>query len=779
MRIAIYSRVSTSHQIEHQTIEQQLDRLVAHVRMHAADGWVLDPTHVFRDEGYSGAMLARPGLDRLRDAVKGREIDRVLVTTPDRLARNYVHQMVLLEEWTRAGCLVEFLDRPMSDDPHDHLLLQIRGAVAEYERTLIAERMRRGRLAKLRAGVLLPWTYPPYGYRLDPDRPRDPQGVTTDPAEAAIVAELFALYREPGTSLMQLARHLDRRGVPTPSGRPRWSSPTIRGILRNPTYTGQVYAQRTRYRAPTHRRSATHAIGRPHGTATPLPAEAWLLVGQVPALVSQAHFDEVQAKLASNRSFARRNNTAHQYLLRALVSCGCCGLACTARAVNGRSFYYICNGKGQSTYSHRATRCSARYIPAKQLDELVWQDLCALLSEPAPLAAAVARAHGGAWLPQELIARRETLRRGQAHLRQQIERLTDAYLRAIIPLEEYERRRSDLERRLQALAGQEELLRSDAARQQELAGVAASLEAFRARVQHGLAEADFEQRRQLVMLLIDRVVVTDADVEIRYVLPITPESEHVRFCQLRKDYFDHPAPRLGADMANPFTRLFATPGQMQGKAEFVRQLAHLVVIVAFVHTQVLGCFRRGLRPVNGDRLDGLTHQLVIVAIGAGGDDGERDASSVRQQRALHPPLAAIRWVGAGFFPTQRRLSHGPVECQPTPIDAGEFVIGQQTLVPEGGEDPRRRPFLEAPMGRGGRADASRVQGIPLTAGAQHEEDRVHRLAVRHPRVVTAQRMVRPRRQQRFHLLPQHIRQAPTVIADRRPRLLSLRLLHDP
>ena len=140
------------------------------VATHATEGWTLDPAHVFRDDGYSGAALARPGLDRLRDAIKGREVDRVLVTAPDRLARNYVHQMVLLEEWARAGCAAEFLDRPMSDDPHDHLLLQIRGAVAEYERTLIAERMRRGRLAKLRAGTLLPWTRAPYGYRLSPDR---------------------------------------------------------------------------------------------------------------------------------------------------------------------------------------------------------------------------------------------------------------------------------------------------------------------------------------------------------------------------------------------------------------------------------------------------------------------------------------------------------------------------------------------------------------------------------------------------------------------------------
>ena len=169
----------------------------------------------------------------------------------------------------------------------------------------------------------------------------------------------------------------------------------------------------------------------------------------------------------------------------------------------------------------------------------MWDDLCALLSAPEPLAAAVARAHGGAWLPQELQARRETLRRSQAHLGQQIERLTDAYLRAVIPLDEYERRRRDLEQRARALAEQEEQLRSDAARRQHLAGMAASLEAFRERVQGGLAQASFEQRRQLVLLLIDRVVVTDAAVEIRYVLPTSPDSEHVRFCHLRKDYFRH------------------------------------------------------------------------------------------------------------------------------------------------------------------------------------------------------------------------------------------------
>jgi site-specific DNA recombinase len=181
MRIAIYVRVSTQRQAQTQTIEQQIDRLRAHLQ---AQGWPLQEGDIFRDDGYSGASLKRPGLDRLRDRAALASFDKIFVTDPDRLARKYVHQMLLLEELQKHGCRVEFLDRPMSQDPHDQLLLQIRGAVAEYERTLIAERMRRGRQRQFQAGKMLPWTRAPYGYRMATDRPRDPSGVYQDPAEA-------------------------------------------------------------------------------------------------------------------------------------------------------------------------------------------------------------------------------------------------------------------------------------------------------------------------------------------------------------------------------------------------------------------------------------------------------------------------------------------------------------------------------------------------------------------------------------------------------------------
>ncbi len=239
MRAAVYVRVSTSRQVKLQTIEQQLHIVQKHAQ---EQGWELLEENIFRDDGYSGTTLRRPALDALRDKARMRELEVVVVLSPDRLARNYVHQMVLIEELEKGGCWVEFVERPMSSEPNDQLLLQIRGAVAEYERTLLSERMRRGRLAKYKAGLLLPWTHVPYGYQVDPDRPRDPAGVRPDGAKAAVVAEIFAMYLKQGASLFGVSRHLQALGIPAPRGGKVWRVATLRGILTNPVYAGRIYA---------------------------------------------------------------------------------------------------------------------------------------------------------------------------------------------------------------------------------------------------------------------------------------------------------------------------------------------------------------------------------------------------------------------------------------------------------------------------------------------------------------------------------------------------------
>jgi site-specific DNA recombinase len=534
MQVAVYARVSTPRQAEAQSTDQQIDRLRAHAE---EQGWSLAADRVFRDDGYSGASLGRPGLDRLRDAAASARLDRILITEPDRLARNYVHQVLLVEELQKYGAEVVFLDRPMSQDPHDQLLLQIRGAVAEYERTLITERMRRGRLRRLRAGTLLPWTRPPYGYRHDPERPRDPAGVRVDEAEAAVVRDLFTWFADEGAAILAIRQRLARLGITSPRGYPTWNASALRGVLTNPVYLGQVCANRVHRHPAKRRRSALLPVGRgTTGVKETLDTAEWIVVAAVPAIVGQAQFDCAQARLAYNRVMAKRNNRVHAYLLRGLVSCGRCRLHCSGLHLQGGYEYYVCPTKTRMRFVLPDGGCPARYIPARPLEDLVWRDLCEVLSAPEMVAHAMERARGGHWLPQELQARRAGLRRGRAALGQHLERLTEAYLAGVVPLAEYERRRRDIDARLLALGSQEQDLVQDAERQNETGRLAAHAEAFSRRVQEGLATADFERKRALLELLVDRVIVIDDAVEIRYVVPTSPEGEQAPFSRLRTDY---------------------------------------------------------------------------------------------------------------------------------------------------------------------------------------------------------------------------------------------------
>jgi len=298
--------VSTARQTLAQTIEPPVERLSAHVH---AQGETLRPEHIFRDDGDRGATRNRPGLDRLRDRVKEGACARVVIARPDRLARNAVHQMRLVEAFARVGCLVECLDQPLGQAPQAHLLRHLRGAVAEDERTCIAERMRRGRQRTLQAGVLLPWTVPPDGDRLHPDRPRDPAGVQIEPTEGTSVQEVFARDLEADGTLLGLAKPLLRLGIKSPRGNRRGSAASLHGLLSNPADTGTLSSGRTQARPARLRRSATHPLGKPASSQDPTPPEWWTLGTTPPALVSQEDGARVQANLALNQPRASRHHT--------------------------------------------------------------------------------------------------------------------------------------------------------------------------------------------------------------------------------------------------------------------------------------------------------------------------------------------------------------------------------------------------------------------------------------------------------------------------------------
>src|SRR6266540_2706513 len=691
MEIALYARVSTSRQQQAQTIDQQLDRLRAHVAQHPE--WHLADEHIYRDDGYSGAKLNRPGLDRLRDHAAFAAFELLLITAPDRLARNYVHQMLLIDELAQRGCQVMFLDRPMSDDPHDQLLLQIRGAVAEYERTLIAERMRRGRQAKIRSGQLLPWSRVPYGYRAHPERSRDARLLTIDPVQAAIVQELFQTYADGGVSLYQLALGLTRREVRSPTGMAHWTANTVRLILLNPCYTGSACANRIRTRPATRRKSPLQPIG-PGESWSFTPAEEWIRI-PIPAIISQEVFDRVQARLATNQQTARRS-TRHDYLLRALVQCGTCHLQCHGHFRSPDYYYYLCRGKQNAVSSCHDQRCRARYIPAEQLETLVWEDLCTVVQHPELITLALERAQSGAWLPEEIQHRQASIQQALRSLDRQQERLLAAYLAEALELPEFERRQRELVQQRDDLQIQARQLAHVSEQLDQARAAIPTIQALCERLQAGLAQASFAQRRELIELLIDCVIVTDDQVEIRYVIPTTEASTHIRFCHLRKDYFQpHPS----------FPQRFGA--RCGGQIRHHRMQHHLAVMVALppgndvdrpvpqlLHHRDIGQIRDGRRAMRAFASGLCLGRQARHPIG-------KRLSCIRPRRRVVHPQAAIH------------PQHGVIAVRPQPPK--QLLRPELTIAMHADPHIRRQQCdrcLDQPLLIGQVARPAMLQGFP-------------------------------------------------------------------
>jgi site-specific DNA recombinase len=316
MRAAIYARVSTDRQERNQTIDSQLSALREWA---TSNGHELADHHVFRDEGYAGSRLDRPALDELRDAIRDAAIDILAVYCPDRLARKYAYQVLLLEEFRRAGCEVVFLHHPISDNPNDQLLLQIQGAIAEYERAVLADRFRRGKLQKAREGHVVQ-ARPPYGYRYVPRRDGVPARLLINDTEADLVRQIYAWLVEERLTLRQILKRLNFGPWFPRCGHRPWSPSTVHHIVSDPVYTGTAYANRYEYRAPQKPRNGGQRKAEKICRRLK-PREQWVAIA-VPDIVSQEIWDLAQDQLARNAQLSFRNNIRHEYLLRCLLTCG-------------------------------------------------------------------------------------------------------------------------------------------------------------------------------------------------------------------------------------------------------------------------------------------------------------------------------------------------------------------------------------------------------------------------------------------------------------------------
>jgi site-specific DNA recombinase len=519
MRAAIDARVSTDKQGRDQTVDSQLDALR---RWATAHGHEVKNDHVYIDEGYSGARLDRPALDRLRDAAREGEFDVIGVYSPDRLARRYAYQILLLEEFRKAACTVEFIERPISDDPHDQLLLQIQGAIAEDERAVLAERFRRGKLQKARAGQ---WGAgrAPDGYRYVPKRDGVPGHLEINEAEAAVVRMLYRWLIDERMTVRQILKRLAAGPWRPRNGKRLWSNSVVHRILSDPLSTGTAYANRHMFVVPRKPRSTGPRAGLPT-CRKPRPREEWVPI-PVPALIDESTHQHASDQLARNSVLSFRNNTRNDYLLRCLLTCRTCGLAMFGITTSGagrrkRYRYYTCHGK-DTVARDRACRCPQARTKVEELDTAVWDHVKRLLHDPATLAAQFEERAKQAEAPDA--DAQGANQKWDAQLRRldrEEQRLLDAYQAEAIDLDELKQRREQIRGRrvmITAQRDQEQRLRCERQTAQE---TWADLTAFCERVRARLDEATLAERQRILQLLIDRVIVGEDSLEVRHVIPL-------------------------------------------------------------------------------------------------------------------------------------------------------------------------------------------------------------------------------------------------------------------
>ncbi len=436
----------------------------------------------------------------------------------DRLARMYAWQVIVLDELSRHGVTVRFHDTPhLEDDPQARLLTQVQGVIAEYERAKIAERNRRGKLWRSRAGEVI-YAKVPYGYRRIPRTGEHKAHLQVCEPEAAIVRRIFDEYVHKDMSMRQIVLGLHRDGVRSPTGRELWNVSTMNRILHNETYVGRAWYNRT------------ETVER-HGPAgrrrkVPRPRDQWIAI-PVPAILDEAEFDAVQHVSRDNSRWNPRRAGNGYWLLRGLVRCGHCDVSVSCHRMRGGpggSFlrYYYCHNHDILRAGSEDRRCPERNIRADELDSFVFEQVREALLRPQTLLAgerAVSERREPA-ADELLQAQLDRLRRRIDAANAEKRRIVDLYQADLIDHDGLLHRSGDVHRRLQMLEQQCDALiaqRKELAKQNALGKRIAG---FSETVASGIDHLDFAGRQKLLRMVVEKVHVKGWRVDISLRIPL-------------------------------------------------------------------------------------------------------------------------------------------------------------------------------------------------------------------------------------------------------------------
>jgi len=629
---AIYARVSSDKQREENTIASQTAALVAFAR---AEQFEVPKEWVFEDDGYSGANLIRPGLERVRDLAAEGLIQAVLIYAPDRLSRRYAHQILLIEELARAGVETLFVRAPRGSTPEDELLVQFQGMIAEYERAQILERSRRGKRHRARQGEVSVLSGAPFGFRFIRKTDNSAAYYQIDEEQARIVRWMFELYTVQGLSIGAIARLLNEQAIPTCKRRGRWERSTVWGMLRNPAYKGQACFGKTTL-AP--RQRITRPIRMRGGIATrnsashEQPRGDWITIA-VPPIVSEEAFALAQERLETNKTHAPRR-TVTPSVVQGLVSCAKCGYALyrtstrsSARAIH----YYRCLGS-DAWRQLSGSVCDNRPVRQDLLDGVVWAEIVRLLEDPELIHNELDRRLAAAREADPTKRREEALRRDLVRIRKSIDRLLTAYQDGLLSLDELRERMPNLRRREQADNAELQAVVDQSVDRTAYLRLAETLATFLTRLRSSAGALDVLERQRVLRLLVKEILVGDDKIIIRHCIPLPMAPG------------DGP-PAGSADAALPATQsyLLRSRSHLSATVEPVHATAG-VVVEAIRHAATVGSRHRQLRRRSGDLLQGYGRSCH--ADDARGD--QETATGGQRRQDAHLPCAGGKLRPSGL-----------------------------------------------------------------------------------------------------------------------------------
>lgn len=527
MLAALYARVSTGRQEKEKTIRSQ---------MLAIQEFAKEKGHTivkeYLDDGWTGTILARPGLDELRLDAKQKVWEALIVYDPDRIARKYSYQALVVDELEEAGINVLFITTPPAKTTEDKLLYGVKGLFAEYERARSADRFRLGKLRKAKEGNVVT-SSGPYGYRYIPKQGSKQGYYEIIEDEAKVVRQIFSWVANNRMTIRQVVRKLQELGIkPRKSKRGVWNTSTLTTMLRNRTYIGKAHYNKSYAVVPENPIKNTKYKKVKKTSRRNRKQKEWIEI-ETPQIIDEALFIKTRKQLAANFELCKRNSK-NQYLLSGKIFCTCGRKRNGEGPQKGKHLYYRCTDR---VYSFPLPpKCKERGVNARVADALVWKGIKKVMSDPELL---MEQAEKWKNKKQDSIKSHSSsindLKSELEGIKKEEQRYIKAYGSEMISMEQLEDAMKDLKMRRAVVEKQISGTAREVDRTDVIIPSQGELEDFCTEAASHLSKVSFESQQAIVREVVDNIVATQEKLRVIGYLPFNKGFNYVKYTSISRD----------------------------------------------------------------------------------------------------------------------------------------------------------------------------------------------------------------------------------------------------